>query len=176
MYPGAPQACDGKNNDCGDPGWSLPPANEADPTDADSDGYPEGCDTCAGLFDPSQTDFDSDSEGDACDLDDGVIYVAFSSRTQVAWQAEPGHVEWNVYRGDLQVLKDTGVYSQLPGSNPLARQDCGLASPQMSDSDPVASGQVAFYLAAGVTAGGLETGLGEDGAGNPRPHANPCPP
>jgi len=36
MYPGAPQLCDGKNNDCSSPGWPAVPANEAN---ADGDGY-----------------------------------------------------------------------------------------------------------------------------------------
>ena len=36
IYPGAPQLCDGKNNDCSDPGWPGLPAAEAD---ADSDRF-----------------------------------------------------------------------------------------------------------------------------------------
>jgi hypothetical protein len=40
-YPGAPQICDGVNNDCEDPSWPTPP-----PDDADLDG--DGVATCAG--------------------------------------------------------------------------------------------------------------------------------
>ena len=36
MYPGAPQLCDGKNNDCSDPAWPAVAPNEAD---ADGDGF-----------------------------------------------------------------------------------------------------------------------------------------
>src|SRR5437667_8261993 len=36
VYPGAPQICDGKNNDCSDPNWPTVPENERD---ADGDGY-----------------------------------------------------------------------------------------------------------------------------------------
>ena len=36
VYPGAPQLCDGKNNDCSAPGWPAVPGNEVD---ADGDGF-----------------------------------------------------------------------------------------------------------------------------------------
>jgi hypothetical protein len=35
-------------------------------------------------------------------------------------------------------------------------------------------GKVVFSLVTGVT-GGVEGSLGNDGDGNPRPNANPCP-
>ena len=38
IYPGAPQLCDGLNNECDDPGWPVVPANEIDD---DTDGYSE---------------------------------------------------------------------------------------------------------------------------------------
>lgn len=37
VYPGAPQICDGINNNCNEPTWPAVPANEAD---ADHDGWP----------------------------------------------------------------------------------------------------------------------------------------
>ena len=88
-YPGAPQICDGRNNDCADPAWPAVPAQEAD---ADGDGYRicdgdcndqnaainpgamELCngidDNCDGLVDEGTGDVaDSDGDGvaDACD-------------------------------------------------------------------------------------------------------------
>ncbi|MGH9870816.1 MAG: putative metal-binding motif-containing protein [Candidatus Polarisedimenticolia bacterium] len=41
VYPGAPQVCDGVNNDCNDPTWPAPPPGDED---ADQDGYA----VCAG--------------------------------------------------------------------------------------------------------------------------------
>ena len=42
VYPGAPQICDGRNNDCNAPGWPAVPPNEVD---ADSDTHPL-CNDC----------------------------------------------------------------------------------------------------------------------------------
>lgn len=81
---------------------------------------------------------------------------------------------WNSYKGDLSVLKATGVYTQAPGSNALARRDCGLTDPWVEDFDPPASGEAAYFLTTGVSLG-IESSLGTDSAGNPRPNANPCP-
>jgi hypothetical protein len=45
-FPGAPQICDGVNNDCEDPTWPAPPAAESDD---DGDGYVE-CSGWSGLL------------------------------------------------------------------------------------------------------------------------------
>ncbi|UCF68090.1 MAG: putative metal-binding motif-containing protein, partial [Acidobacteriota bacterium] len=100
VYPGAPEVCDGKNNDCNDPNW---PTVSPDETDDDSDGTSEcagDCDdangnvyagapqTCDGVNndcdDPGwpvvptdETDDDGDGtaecEGD-CDDTDAAVY------------------------------------------------------------------------------------------------------
>ena len=36
VFPGAPQVCDGVNNNCSDPNWPVPPTNEED---HDGDGF-----------------------------------------------------------------------------------------------------------------------------------------
>jgi hypothetical protein len=88
IYPGAPQLCDGKNNDCDDPGFPTMPANEQD---ADTDGYricagdcddanasrnpgmPDICngidDDCTFLIDDDADGLDSDNDAiaNACD-------------------------------------------------------------------------------------------------------------
>jgi hypothetical protein len=93
VYPGAPQVCDGVNNDCSDPTWPAVPANEAD---ADHDGvricngdcddtraavYPGAPQICDGVndncLDPSwptvpsnEVDADGDGSPACADCDD----------------------------------------------------------------------------------------------------------
>jgi hypothetical protein len=64
VYPGAPQLCDGKNNDCSDPAWPAVPSTEQD---ADADGLRNCADNCPSTPNPSQADADFDHKGDACD-------------------------------------------------------------------------------------------------------------
>jgi hypothetical protein len=143
--------------------------------DLDSDAVGDACDNCLLEPNPSQTDIDDDFEGDHCDLDDGLIYVGFESTNQVQWQEEVGFDSWNLYKGDLDVLKATGVYTQLPGiGNHIASQQCGLENTSAGDFGPLTTGKVAFFLTTGV-AGGVENSLGTDGFGLERPNDNPCP-
>ena len=107
-------------------------------------------------------------------MDDGVLSLRFTTGVDLVWDAETGHEAWNVYRGDLSVLRATGTYTQVPGSNPLAAMFCGLASPSVSDPVVPAMGAAAHYLATGVS-GGVEGGLGTDSDGAARPNDNPCP-
>lgn len=147
----------------------------APPTDDDGDGARNACDNCPDAFNPTQSDVDHDGEGDACDLNDGLIYVyGTDDKNRIEWQAESGPTSWNVYTGDLAVLKSTGVYTQSPGSNSLASRQCGL--PGVSAANPVLPnpGGVEYSLVTGMT-GGIEGSLGTDSAGAPRPNANPCP-
>ena len=103
VYPGAPQLCDGKNNDCDDPNWPAVPADEADGDgdnvricagdcdDGDANNYPgnaEDCgdgqdNDCDGDVDCDDTDCQVDADfdtypvapcGDDCDDNDGSVY------------------------------------------------------------------------------------------------------
>jgi len=126
------------------------------------------------VWNPTQSDFDLDGQGDRCDLDDGLIHSLWSAAQILDWQAEAGHDAWNVYLGDLDVLRQTGVYTQAPGSNPLAWRACGLTAAWYADATAPPAGQVRFYLISGVSAG-VEGSLGRDSAGVERVNSNPCP-
>ncbi len=91
----------------------------------------------------------------------------------MSWQGG-GYDSWNCYSGDLDVLKATGDYNQLPGSNPLAGLECGLSEPEVAVTMVPEPGKVAFFLATGITGQG-ESGAGSDSSGQPRPMANGCP-
>lgn len=85
----------------------------------------------------------------------------------------PGCDAWNLYRGDLGVLRQTGEYTQLPGSNPEAEHHCGLTSTGIPDTGTPAPGEAAFFLVTGLS-GGVEDGLGEGPGGGERPRTRPC--
>ena len=142
--------------------------------DADGDMLGDVCDNCIVTFNPAQSDLDSDSEGDSCDLDDGVIYILFSDPTLVEWQEETGFTEWNSYRGDLDVLKAGGPYTQDTAMVPLAARICMTGGPSAADAVVLSPGQAVFFLTTGVS-GAFETDLGTDSFGALRPHDNACP-
>jgi len=142
--------------------------------DSDSDGVMDPADNCVVRSNSGQSDRDADGQGDACDVDDGAIFLALDGGAVVSWERETLYDAWNVYRGDLQNLRATGIYTPLPGSDPVAQRFCGLDLPELDDAYGPGAGVAAYYLASGV-AGGVEGGLGEDGAGLQRDNLNPCP-
>ena len=73
----------------------------------------------------------------------GRIFIIATATTLYTWDDEPDFGLWNCYRGDLQVLKDTGVYTQAPGSNDLASRTGDLLEPGINDPDMPATGQCA---------------------------------
>jgi hypothetical protein len=134
---------------------------------------PPAGDNCAGVFNPTQSDTDDDGEGDPCDLDDGIVTFTAHADDRIDWQAEAGFATWNVYRGDLAVLKATGVYTQVPASNPNAARFCNLATRSLADAATPEAGTVAFYLVTGKNASGEGT-LGKRSDGTNRPNDHPC--
>jgi hypothetical protein len=161
---------DSRGNVC-DNCISIPNATQ---DDLDVDRVGDACDNCLSDYNPAQSNLDADGDGDACDLNDGLIYVYATDRNYVEWQQEAGPTTWNVYEGSLAVLRSSGSYTQVPGSNPLAQKSCGVVDPYVSDLEAVPAGAVKFSLVTGVT-GGLEGNLGTNSAGVPRANTNPCP-
>jgi len=169
VHPGATEVCNGIDDNCD----ALVDEN-AEGEDSDADGFHNLCDNCVHAHNPTQHDLDADSEGDACDLDDGLILVSFDGPGRLDWQPEAGNLSWNVHRGDLDVLRTTGVYTQAPGSNDLARRTCGLLGASAPEGPAPEVGEIAFSLVTGNTAEG-EGSLGTDSRGRERANTNPCP-
>ncbi len=96
----------------------------------------------------------------------------------LVWSPAPappggGSPRYNLYRGDLEVLADTGVYTQDPVSVGDAELQCGITGSSFDDGyDPLA-GKVVFYLVAEVL-DGMEGPLGVDGQGHLRPSEGLC--
>jgi len=143
-------------------------------TDMDGDGVGDFCDNCLFDHNSSQADLDGDLEGDVCDVDDGLILQFRTDPDYIEWQAEQGPTSWNLYEGDLDVLRAVGVYTQAPGSNPLAEQHCGETFTWVDDFDNPPQRKVAFSLVTGVLSG-VEGSLGQDSRGVERPNLDACP-
>jgi hypothetical protein len=167
-HPGGAEICNAIDDDC-----NGLVDDSVSGVDSDADAIHDACDNCPFVVNPTQSDFDHDGQGDACDLNDGLIYEWRANKTSISWQAEQGPSWWNVYTGDLAVMRSTGVYTQVPGSNPLASRQCGVFATVANDPVLPAPGKVSYSLVTGVT-GGVEGSLGSSSSG-PRANANPCP-
>jgi hypothetical protein len=167
-HPGAVETCNVLDDDC-----NGLVDDSASGIDSDADAVRDACDNCPFVVNVSQTDFDQDGQGDACDLNDGLILEWRNDRTSVSWQAEQGPTSWNLYVGDFAVMKTTGEYTQAPGSNPLASRTCGVTATVASEPGVPAPGTGSFSLVTSVT-NGIEGSLGSSSSG-PRANAHPCP-
>jgi putative cofactor-binding repeat protein len=107
---------------------------------------------------------------------EGITRLSFDGDDGLTWDPSiDGLALFNVYRGDLQVLRDTGVYTQDPVTVPGAQRWCGLLSPAVTDTYEPDPGQVLFYLA--VLSHMIEGSLGFDSTPWERPYndGNRCP-
>jgi putative metal-binding protein/thrombospondin type 3 repeat protein len=161
---------DGRGDECDNCAAEFNPLQD----DTDNDRVGDVCDTCPLVPNPDQNDMDHDFEGDACDLDDGLILITLPDAIDVEWQKEAGFDTFNEYRGDLGVLRSTGVYTQDPRTISLAIQNCRLTDPFVLDGPDPPPGRVVFYLVTGNRLG-VESSLGTNSAGEERRNANPCP-
>jgi subtilisin family serine protease len=163
-FPGAAESCDGTDNDCdgaADEGF-----------DGDGDAVAACFDNCPGDANAGQENRDADLQGDACDLDDGVIEVRLASNQQIRFQQESGFAAYDVYRGALRALHDT--------DRDGAAQDYGacfaenLAGPAFDDAANPPLGDGFLFLVTGRAADGAESDLGRASNGALRPNPHDC--
>jgi hypothetical protein len=91
----------------------------------------------------------------------------------LTWQAELGSEFFNLYRGDLQTLRLSGVYTQTPGAPDAAAIFCRLSVPSFTDSLEPEPGGAVFYLVTGIV-DGIEGSLGLRSDGSERPRTLSC--
>jgi len=107
---------------------------------------------------------------------DEVFGIEFIAPDTMTWQVEdPGDV-YNVYRGRLLIVKNTGDYTQDP-SLAVPERFCEVpasALPFTDPWDPGTPGTIAFYLVT-LRGASVEGSLGNDWAGALRRNAHPCP-
>jgi hypothetical protein len=106
-----------------------------------------------------------ENEGVTAVVHDGTLWQ---------WDFDSGTTSgFNVYRGDLETLRQSGVYTQDPLAVPEAKEFCGAASGLEDTDDPLPQ-RCFFYL---VTVVDLAEGtLGFDSALIERPRSRDCQP
>ncbi|HEV8199957.1 MAG TPA: thrombospondin type 3 repeat-containing protein [Candidatus Polarisedimenticolia bacterium] len=146
------------------------------PTDPVNDGDKDGVcgsDNCPFAVNPDQADTDGDGQGDLCDSDDGIILLRFTDSTHFTWN-ESTYRTHHIYRGDLDVLRSTGVYVVDPAApGPLDLRACSQRNPDFIDPTLPPVGKGFYYLVSG-SVDGVESGLGSDSAGAERPNDHAC--
>ena len=159
-------------------GDQLGDACDACPTDAsndvDTDGICGVSDNCPSTANADQFDFDADGQGDLCDTNDGRILLRWSDPTRLDWAFESNYTIHHIYRGDLDVLRTTGVYvtdPQFPG--PLDLRSCSRYNSLWVETETPPPGQGMFFHVTG-SRNGVESGLDPDSEGTERPNDHAC--
>jgi hypothetical protein len=143
-----------------------------DQLDGDGDGAGDACDNCNSDPNEYQSDWDADGEGDLCDPDDRLVAFTGMLPSSQQWESDSNFNTYNLYRGDLAVLRNTSQYSQDP-STAAADRFCGLTGTMENDPYTPPVGEAVFYLVSGDD-GVEESTLGEDSLGHNRVNAHPC--
>jgi hypothetical protein len=106
-----------------------------------------------------------------------VFDLMFVAPDSLLWEVRVGENRFNLYRGDFNRLRISGIYTQNP-ERPLADQFCGLlpsALPFVDSFDPPA-GSLVFYLVTLTNSRKtFEGSLGEQTSGAIRPNDFFCP-
>ena len=123
---------------------------------------------------------DGDADGTA-DLDIGAreneritnLRIA-PDRQTLTWDTSIASPDfYHVYRGDLEVLRGGGKYTQNPVQVPDADRFCDETEPSVVDGFTPASGQAVFYVVA--PSGAVHGGIGFTSDGIARPTGPQCP-
>ncbi|MCU0223379.1 MAG: MopE-related protein [Acidobacteria bacterium] len=163
IYPGAYQLCDGLNNDCNDPAWPTPPANEAD---GDGDSF-RGCagdcdDTDPSLY-PDAPEL-NDGRDNQCpgDVGRGVVdeltggpTFDATDKSLVSWPEQPG----------------ASMYQLARCTSPRFDQDCVLVTTTATTAswrDPEATlpQGIVYYLVRPLAPFAGSWGQSDDGSGS----------
>jgi hypothetical protein len=103
---------------------------------------------------------------------EGITGLRFAG-SELIWDHGKHEPEtYNVYRGDLRTLIETGAYVQDSTTVDGARHFCALTATSLVDSDDPLEQQVFIYLVTAV--GDVEGGLGFDSTAAHRPKDLPC--
>lgn len=112
-------------------------------------------------------------EDPGCAGDEGSrLRIDVHDASTMWWISESFVDSYNLYRGDLAILKQLGTCTQDPATVPLAARSCDVAGVVANDDVTLAPGQAVFYLITGNLYG--EGGLGTNSAGQLRPNTHPC--
>ncbi len=131
----------------------------------DLDALGDDCDNCPFGSNGAQTDSDLDGIGDRCDTDDERLSLYVEPNNTAVWEQEVNYTDWILIRGDLSVLRATGVYVQADA--PLVAIDCHTANVADIDAIAVPPGEAMFFFSGGFV-GSAEFGFGNNSDGTQR--------
>ncbi len=106
-----------------------------------------------------------------------VFGLVFVNKENLSWEISEGQTDFNLYRGELRLLRTAGIYTQNP-QRPLVEQFCDIPSETLPFSDAFVppAGEATFYLVTFINSRRTFEGtLGEDSSGALRPNDLSCP-
>ncbi len=105
---------------------------------------------------------------------EGIIQLALDGGRRLTWDTGgAAAASYHIYRGDLAVLRSTGIYTQSSSASPNAQRFCSMADTQYDDGFEPGAGEIVFYLVS-MDDGTQEGSLGQNSAGEEIPNDDPC--